>query len=471
VQPTFGQSSTVTPVLDCVVYHQESNALTAYFGYVNTSASTMHVDVGPNNFFSPGILFRNQPTDFLPGEHHRVFSTSFQVSASQPQITWFLQGSFVVAKNDTSLYCSPPTVFTYQGRLTDGGSPAGGQYDFQFRLFGGETEPAPLGSIEVGDVQVSAGVFSVQLDFGALPFAGAPGLFLEIGVRPGSQTSAYTILTPRQSITASPFGIYSGTVDHFRVLGTNVVAGTSNLMIGSNNTLVGINAFSGSSNNTTVIGSNAQAGDPHLGGANQSTVIGYNAKVVGDHSTAIGADAHANASNTIVLGSNVDTVDIPGNLVVAGSVSKGGGAFRIDHPLDPENKTLSHSFVESPDMMNIYNGNAILDKRGEAVIALPNYFEALNRDFRYQLTCIGSFAPVYVAAQIKANRFRIAGGRPGMTVSWQVTGIRKDAYANAHRIQVEQQKPIQEHGRSLHPDAFHESKAADPPVSSQPGKP
>jgi hypothetical protein len=140
-----------------------------------------------------------------------------------------------------------------------------------------------------------------------------------------------------------------------------------------------------------------------------------------------------------------------GNVTVTGTLSKGGGSFKIDHPLDPENKYLYHSFVESPDMMNIYNGNAVLDSRGEAWVELPEWFGALNRDFRYQLTCIGGFAPVYVAEKISNNRFKIAGGEPHMEISWQVTGIRQDAFANAHRIPVEEEKTGEERGMYLHP--------------------
>lgn len=146
-------------------------------------------------------------------------------------------------------------------------------------------------------------------------------------------------------------------------------------------------------------------------------------------------------------------VQVAGALNVVGTLSKGGGSFRIDHPLDPLNKYLQHSFVESPDMMNVYNGNAQLDEQGQAAIDLPAWFEALNRDFRYQLTCIGGFAPVYVAEEIAGNRFRIAGGKPGLKVSWQVTGIRKDPYAEFHRIQVEVDKPPAEQGSCLHEEA------------------
>ncbi len=139
-----------------------------------------------------------------------------------------------------------------------------------------------------------------------------------------------------------------------------------------------------------------------------------------------------------------------GNAQVTGTLSKGAGSFKIDHPLDPANKYLLHSFVESPDMMNVYNGNVVLDGSGEAVVRLPEYFESLNRDFRYQLTCIGGFAPVYVADKVNGNEFRIAGGAPGLEVSWQVTGIRQDPFANAHRIPVEMDKPIEERGSYLH---------------------
>jgi len=143
-----------------------------------------------------------------------------------------------------------------------------------------------------------------------------------------------------------------------------------------------------------------------------------------------------------------------GNVHVAGTLSKFGGSFKIDHPLDPENKTLSHSFVESPDMMNVYNGNVTLGADGSAWIRMPEWFEALNRDFRYQLTCIGGFAPVYVAEEIDGNRFRVAGGEAGLKVSWQVTGVRQDAWAEANRIPVEEWKPAREQGTYLAPEAF-----------------
>ncbi len=109
-------------------------------------------------------------------------------------------------------------------------------------------------------------------------------------------------------------------------------------------------------------------------------------------------------------------------------------------------------------MKNIYDGVATLNASGEALVEMPDWFSALNRDFRYQLTCIGGFAPVYVAEEMENNQFKIGGGRPGMKVSWQVTGTRQDAWANAHRIPVEEVKPGDEHGTYLHPELFGKPK-------------
>ncbi|MBO9563997.1 MAG: hypothetical protein J7621_14535 [Niastella sp.] len=139
-----------------------------------------------------------------------------------------------------------------------------------------------------------------------------------------------------------------------------------------------------------------------------------------------------------------------GRVHVNGTLSKAAGSFKIDHPLDPQHKYLSHSFVESPDMMNIYNGNIVLDGRGEATIQLPDYFEALNMEFRYQLTAIGKPSPgIYVLQEISGNRFSISGGAPNGKISWQVTGIRHDAYAREHPIVVEEVKPANEQGTLL----------------------
>jgi hypothetical protein len=144
-----------------------------------------------------------------------------------------------------------------------------------------------------------------------------------------------------------------------------------------------------------------------------------------------------------------------GNVEVEGSLSKDSGSFKIDHPLDPANKYLYHSFVESPDMMNIYNGNVVTDATGDAVVTLPDWFETLNRDFRYQLTVLGQFAQAVVGSEVSNHQFAIKTDKPNVKVSWQVTGIRQDAWANAHRVPVEVMKPEKERGFYRHPELYN----------------
>jgi TGF-beta propeptide len=170
-----------------------------------------------------------------------------------------------------------------------------------------------------------------------------------------------------------------------------------------------------------------------------------------------------------------------GNVDVDGVLSKPGGSFKIDDPIDPAHKYLYHSFVESPDMMNIYNGNVTTDGSGLATVTLPNWFEALNRDFRYQLTVIGQFAQAMVENEVSNHEFTIKTDKPNVKVSWQVTGIRQDAWANANRIPVEVSKAPADQGLYLHPELFGASSdksialahypAAPPPPKPDPTKP
>lgn len=140
----------------------------------------------------------------------------------------------------------------------------------------------------------------------------------------------------------------------------------------------------------------------------------------------------------------------------------------MDHPFDPANKYLRHAFVESPDMKNIYDGVVVLDDKGEALVDLPEWFEAINRDFRYQLTNIGGFAPIYIAEKIHNQRFKIAGGQPGLEVSWQATGIRKDPYAEKYRVRVEEEKPALEKGFYLHPEVYGQPRDKSLAVAGDP---
>jgi hypothetical protein len=211
------------------------------------------------------------------------------------------------------------------------------------------------------------------------------------------------------------------------------------------------------SSNYGVYGKHTNSGNYGLLGDNSYGVLGESSSyygVRGISSSSYGVYATSTSSTAlraVRTGGGDYAGRFSGNVEVTGTLSKGGGSFKIDHPLDPQNKYLCHSFVESPDMMNIYNGIIVLDKNGEAWVELPTWFEALNEDFRYQLTAIGAPGPnLYIAQKINNNRFRIAGGVTGMEVSWQVTGIRHDPFAKVHRIAVEENKTGSERGKYLY---------------------
>lgn len=144
------------------------------------------------------------------------------------------------------------------------------------------------------------------------------------------------------------------------------------------------------------------------------------------------------ASTQVTISVNTKAL---GTFNVRGAISKGSGTFAIDHPLDPSNKLLFHSFVESPDVKNIYDGVVTLDQNGSATIQLPAYFDALNKEVRYQFFPIGKAMPnLYISAQELGNKFSIGGGVPGGTVSWQITGIRHDPYIRTHPVTPEVDK-------------------------------
>ncbi len=221
-------------------------------------------------------------------------------------------------------------------------------------------------------------------------------------------------------------------------------------------------------------GQAAGSGGGFTGG---SAPVGSNANG-GSGASAVGGSGRGTGSGGVGLfasggshggGGSADAALLGGNVTVTGTLAKGGGAFKIDHPLDPRNKYLYHSFVESPDMKNIYDGVVQLSADGAATVTLPEWFEALNRDFRYQLTPVGAPGPgLYISREVSGNTFEIAGGTPGAKVSWLVTGIRKDAFAESARIPVEQDKPEAERGHFLHPEAFGRPAEESAPLAALP---
>lgn len=202
-------------------------------------------------------------------------------------------------------------------------------------------------------------------------------------------------------------------------------------------------------------------------------IYGYNSSTTGNTVGLYGRVASSSQNAIAVYGvaanANAYAGYFFGDVRVAGTLYKDANLFSIDHPLDPANKYLQHSVVESPDMMNIYNGNVITDETGTAWVELPEYFDALNMDFRYQLTVIGEFAQAIVGDEIENRRFSIRTDRPLVKVSWQVTGIRKDPWAMQHRVQVEVEKVGSERGRYVHPELYGQPR--EKAMDYRPGEP
>lgn len=574
--------------------------------------------------------------------------------------------------------------FTYQGQLRQSGTPANGEFDFQFRLLDGPAG-SPLGApVVVEDWPVDDGLFTTNLDFGAAAFTSGQALWLEVSVRPGASVGAYTTLSPTQALTAAPFALYAlngggdsmweangadihnanagdvgigvdspaATLDVTNAGGQPAIQGRSPWIgvFGAHNATTGsfpgvwgetdstssqangvrgvVTSTTPGGNSAGVRGMNNGTGANGIGvwgsqngsgwGVNGESVsgvgvrgvvtstgggaygvwgsspgngtgvygesldnvgvtgkgtnttgvnygvwgntaspdgfagyftggksyfsgpvgigdtspdaeldvtttsghgiigttsasssygvygVGTTAGVRGESAATNGAgvygvnntgnfggsglccgvrgDTSATSSSSGVAGISVHTTGVygqtgsgygvfgsnggsnsngyagyfNGRVHVSGTLSKSGGSFKIDHPLDPANKFLSHSFVESPDMMNIYNGNITTDASGLAVVSMPEWFEALNREFRYQLTVMGQFAQAIVESEISDNQFVIRTDKPNVKVSWQVTGVRQDAYAEAHRIPVEEDKNELERGKFLNADVFGE---------------
>ncbi|HEU4386620.1 MAG TPA: hypothetical protein VFV34_02400 [Blastocatellia bacterium] len=148
-------------------------------------------------------------------------------------------------------------------------------------------------------------------------------------------------------------------------------------------------------------------------------------------------------------------VEVNGSLRVDEDLSVHGTKnFKIDHPLDPANKYLLHAAIESSEVLNVYSGNVTTDEGGSAVVTLPDWFEAINRDFRYQLTVVGTFAQAIIADKIKGNRFTIRSSSPNVEVSWQVTGVRSDPVMIQHPFKTEQDKSERERGTYLGPELY-----------------
>ena len=134
-------------------------------------------------------------------------------------------------------------------------------------------------------------------------------------------------------------------------------------------------------------------------------------------------------------------------------------AFTMDHPLDPTNKTLMHAAIESNEVMNMYSGNVVTDANGKATVSLPDYYEALNKDSRYQLTVIGSFAQAIISKKINNNKFEIATSQPNIEVSWEVKGVRNDKHMQKFPFVAVEEKSAAQKGRYIDPAAYNQPES------------
>ena len=462
------QTGSVIPILECVTTNPANGLTTVFIGYNNTTGATQTIPSGTGrNLFSPGTADRGQPSVFYTGERRAAFSVGIVFTAETPERTFTLDGN-AINISAASQACRTGAI-TYQGRLTNGGAQASGNFDLQFQLFTAATGGASVGSlVQLSNVTVSNGVFTVALDFGAGALATPGAQFLEIGVRPSGGAGAYTTLQPRQPLTDAPSAVFAAralsasnaenasnadNANRLNGFSADSFIRNSTAQQSGNLNLGGSGRFGGtvSANNVAANGFLARGGVPGANGANNN---GYAFDAPGDNDSGLFSDGNGAVSLYTNAGERVRATDagatVSGNLTVTGAISAATKNFKIDHPLDPLNKTLTYTSVESPEMLNIYNGNAVTDGKGEAIVQMPAYFAALNRDFRYQLTVIGTFAQAIVGEEITNNRFVIRTDKPNVKVSWQVTGVRRDKFADENRPAAEQNKAAAERGRCLY---------------------
>jgi trimeric autotransporter adhesin len=334
-----------------------------------------------------------------------------------------------------------------------------GYYNTGVGLFALDDNTTGFGNTAIGDgagIPISTGSYNTFVGLNAGVPSGAGALTNATAIGAGSVVGASNsmVLGVVQGVAGNQFSTHVG-------IGTTTPNYTLEVHDDGISSLDGAAIVGGSNypNNFGVYGfstattGNSNGGYFYSSSPNGSGVVGTNnaGGYGGYFYSSTGAGA---AIVGATQGSSGLAGQFLGNVSVSGTLTKGAGSFKIDDPIDPGGKYLSHSFVESPDMKNIYDGTVVTNAKGYAIVTMPPWFEALNSDFRYQLTPVGQFSQAMIASEIKDRKFVIRTSKPHVKISWQVTGIRHDAYANAHRIPTEEVKPASEQGHYLHPELF-----------------
>ncbi|MFK7884849.1 MAG: hypothetical protein AB8F26_11775 [Phycisphaerales bacterium] len=389
------------------------------------------------------------------------------------------------------------TGFTYQGHLADGGSPANGTVSITFRMFDSETGGLQVGTDIVRSVTPVDGVFSESLDFGAGAWADNQARWLEIEVegellgRQAIESTPFSLNTRGITVTADNrvgFGTEAPTFPlelHANARGFAHIDPASGVNLGTYANSFGgwIGTYSDSplfffTNDSAPLMAIDTDGQVSVGLGFTSALARLHVRdfdmdgtgVLVDQSgpgitfgvdATVGSGFGVRGTATETLGSNYGVYGEAQGANSWGVFSNGRiGAtgtksFAIDHPLNPEEWVLLHYSSEAPEPLNTYSGTVVLDATGSAVVTLPDYYASINTDERYQLTPIGAPAPnLYIASKVDGNVFAIAGGPPGIEVSWQVTAKRNDRFVKQRGAPIEIRKTGPMRGKYLVPKLF-----------------
>lgn len=265
----------------------------------------------------------------------------------------------------------------------------------------------------------SAGVLGRDGNPGITTFAGGTGL-MGLGA-----SSATAVIAYNTGTTAANFGVYS-----------EILSTASAAIIGFD----GIQSVYGS---TLVANGTGVYGDGNAG--NNSVGVWGETYNSGTNSVGVFGRAITGGANRY------------GGFFTNDLGSTGTKPFMIDHPQDPENKYLKHFSMESPEILNMYRGNVMLDANGEGTITMPGYFTSVNNtNYSYHLTPVGANAQVWVAEEINSGVFKIKSTVPNIKVSWMVMTERNDPYLQQYpeERQVEIEKEDNAKGKYLVPELY-----------------
>lgn len=377
---------------------------------------------------------------------------------------------FVLAAACGSLLQAQNSTLSVQGvlRKSDGAAVPDGQYSLTFRLWDAATNGTAVHTETQSSVQVTGGIYSTLL--GTTTAMTAPfdkPYYLGVTVGAGQE------LIPRAQLSSAPYTL--AIRGQSNVVPSNGSVGVGTLQPKSKLDVEGGLAVGATYSGATAAPANGAIIEGKVG-IGTSSVPSDAVLQVGTRLLTVRTDGRTGINHyftDVALnvrgvtgdyyhfnvekpdGTDVFSVLPNGNSYTQGNVTASGSKqFVIDHPLDPANKVLTHICIESPEAFNLYQGLVTLDANGEAWVELPEYYDALNKDSRYQLTCVGGWAQVYIAEEVKNNRFRIAGGVPGMKVSWQVTGTRNDPWMRDNKPAVERLKKGEEAGTYFYPAGY-----------------